>query len=172
MKKLFTLIIVITTLSCSEKRSTKISGVWDISNYVEYVSDTISITNGLSGEADKTTVKTDSGIMVISHFEDSIISIMPTTKTEVLRISLDDNEKGVLSQYQIDSDGKTPNKDPRWTALNNNFWVFKSNGKQFIVADSHFDQLGNRLLDTSEYKLLAPNKLLFDGDTLTRINEP
>jgi hypothetical protein len=172
MKKPIILIAIITIFSCSEKSATEMSGVWDISSVVNYVSDTISISGALAGEVDKTTVKTDSGIMVITHFEDSIISIKPTTKTLVLHLHFDDNEKGVVSSYEIDSEVKMTDEEPRWSSYNNNFWTIESNEKQFLVIDSYFDQFGNRLLDTVECRLIAPNKLFFKGDTLSRINEP
>ncbi len=173
MKRPIILIIIITIFSCSEKPSNEISGIWDVSNLInKYASDTISITSALAGEADETTVKTDSGIMVITHFEDSVISIEPARKIPVLHFHFDDYEKGVISEYQIDFDDKVSIEDPRWTASNFNFWTLKSKERKFIVVDAHYDQFGKRLLDTSEYKLIAPNKLLFKGDTLIRINEP
>jgi hypothetical protein len=99
------------------------SGVWDVSSIVNYISDTISISDAFAGEVIKTTVKTDSGIMIISHFEDSIISIKPTTKTWVIHLHFDDNEKGVFSEYEIDSEDSMRDEEPRWTAHNNNFWA-------------------------------------------------
>lgn len=169
MKNSIILIIIIITFSCSDKLTSGLSGVWNASQLVDYPFDTISMESGIAGGVDKTTIKTDSGVMVVMHIEDSVISIKPSIRTEVLHLYFDDAEKGVFSFYEIDPEDEMKDEDPRWTASNNNFWILKSGSKHFFVIDSHFDQYGNRMLDTLEYKLLSSNKLIIKSDTLTRI---
>ncbi len=109
--------------------------------------------------------------MVISHVNDSIIDISPTTKIEVLQFHFDDGNHGVLSMYDIDSERTPSNEDPRYTANNYNFSTLTKNGRTYLIVDYHFGQFG-RTLDTVEYQLISANKLLIAKDTLTRIDEP
>jgi len=171
MKKQLFLIIAVFVLGCTTERTNELSGIWDATNYVKYPSDTISFESDFDLVIERVTVKTDSGIMVISHVNDSIIDISPTTKKEVLQFHFDDGTHGVLSMYDIDSKRTTSNEDPRYTANNYNFSTVSKNGRTFLIVDYHFGQF-ERTLDTVEYQLISANELLISKDTLTRINEP
>lgn len=171
MKNQLFLIIAGFVLGCTSERTNELSGIWDATNYVKYPFDTISLESYFDHVMEQTTVKTDSGIMVISHVNDSIIDISPTTKKNVLQFHFDDRTHGVLSIYYIDSVRTSSNEDPRYTADNYNFSTITINGRTFLIIDYHFGQLG-RILDTVEYQLISSNELLISMDTLTRINEP
>ncbi len=158
-------------LGCTSERTNELSGVWDATNYVKYPFDTISLESDFDPVMERTTVKTDSGIMVISYVNDSIIDISPTTKLDVLHFHFDDRTHGVLSIYDIDSERTLSNEDPRYTADNYNFSTLTKNGRTYLIMDYHFGQFG-RVLDTVEYQLISANELLISKDTLTRVNEP
>lgn len=171
MKNQFHFIIVVFVLGCASERTNELSGTWDATNYVKYPFDTISLGLDFDPIMERATVKTDSGIMVISHVNDSIIDISPTTKMDVLQFHFDDGTRGVISIYDIDSERTPSNEDPRYTANNYNFSTLTKNGRTYLIVDYHFGQFG-RALDTVEYQLISADELLISKDTLTRINEP
>ncbi|MEP2025786.1 hypothetical protein [Reichenbachiella sp.] len=170
MKNQLFLIIAIFALGCTSERTNELSGTWDATNYVKYPFDTISLESNFDPVMERVTVKTDSGIMVISHVNDSIIDISPTTKKEVLQFHFDDRTRGILSIYEIDSEQTPSNEDPRYTANNYNFSTLTQNERTYLIIDYHFGQFG-RTLDTVEYQLISVNELLISKDTLTRINQ-
>ncbi|MBL0764950.1 hypothetical protein [Marivirga atlantica] len=171
MRKSPFILLLIINFGCSKKPSNEISGVWAFSNNMEYVSDTISIESGLNGII-KTSIQTDSGIVIITHIQDSIISVKPSSKKDVLEIYFDNEKHGIISLYQIDSNDISSREDPKWTASNNSFWVYNKNSTQYLIIDSNFDRKGNRILDTIKFQLLNPNLLILNKDTLTKINKP
>ena len=171
MKAQILTFLIILAIGCTSEQSNKLSGIWDATNYMKYPSDTIMLEDDFDPELERTTVKTDSGIMVISHLNDSIIGVAPTTRTNVLQFHFDNGTQGVLSIYDIDSEKPVSDNDPRYYANNYNFWTLTSNGRTYLVLDYHFNQFG-RAVDTVEYELISANQLIIKGDTLNRINEP
>ena len=166
---IFSLILLL--LGCTNSQQSKLSGIWDASNYLHELGDTIQREGDFDTDIEKTTVKTDSGIMVIAHIEDSILNISPATKTSVIQFHFDDDSRGVLSIYQIDSVHPTSDNDPRMYANNYNFWTISSNGRTYIVIDQQFYQFG-RALDTLEYKIISTQELAIEDKTLKRLYEP
>ena len=169
MKNLVFLIIILTTSSCRKEEATDISGIWSLEGTLKNVSDTLQIISKLNGE-EIFIVETDTGTMNITRFEDTLSSIRASENIEVLEIVMDNNEKGVLSQYSLDLSEAPAKESPRFTARNNNFWLVRMHGKELLIVDSHFNISGEGALDTLEFELLAKNKLIFDGDTLLRVD--
>lgn len=165
-------IILLTLLwSCNIKNHESISGVWDASNMIRHVSDTIKGSLDFDTMIETTTVKTDTGVVDIMHLIDSIISIEPTSRLDVIQIHFDDKTHGIISFYEIDKKSIPSNEDPRFTATNYNFRVSYLNNKPKLLIDYGFEQNG-RLIDTLDYKLLSENLLMLKSDTLKRINKP
>lgn len=158
-------------LGCTSERTNELSGIWDATNYVKCPFDTISLESDFDPIMERATAKTDSGVMVISQVNDSIIDISPTTKKDVLQFHFDDGTRGVLSIYDIDFERTPSSEDPRYTANNYNFSTLTQNGRTYLIVDYHFGQFG-RALDTVEYQLISANELLIAKDTLIRINKP
>ncbi|MEM9340897.1 MAG: hypothetical protein AAGA66_19335 [Bacteroidota bacterium] len=169
MKLLIFTLLVILTFSC-KKEQPELHGRWNAIKYLSYPSDTISIEEDLDTNIEQITLKTDSGIMVISHIRDSVISIEPTTKAYVMQFHFDDETHGVLSIYEMDSKQTPSNEDPRYTADNHNFSAFTNDGRTYLIVDHHFSQFG-RALDTVEYRLISANELLLSKDTLMRMDQ-
>lgn len=170
MKTPFLILITSLLCSCSIEKS-ELEGIWDATDYVRYPSDTISIEDDLESNIQRTTVKTDSGIYVVSHLNDSILDISLSKKLRVIQFHFDDKNHGVLSNYKRISELLDQTEDPRYTANNYNFSTRTSNGQTYLLIDYHFGQFG-RAIDTVEYQLISANELLIAKDTLRRINEP
>lgn len=158
-------------LGCSSDRSMELSGLWEASNYVKYPFDTICYESDFGSAMEKVTIKTDSGIMVISQINDSIIDIGPTTKTEIFQFHFDDETHGKLFMYEIDTARNSTLEDFRYNATEYNFSTLSNNGRTFLIVEYHFEQ-NERFLDTIEYQLISANELLISKDSLTRIKKP
>jgi len=172
MKKKLGLIIftVFGLTACQQKNYQELEGEWYWTIDPEYVLDTLDWEHDFELGIESITINTDSGIVVTEYRGDSLINIREFTKVRVAEFSFDDETHGVLSQYDLDTLNTVRTEDPRYTAQNNNFWIFESNNKSMIVFDYHFNQYG-RVTDTLEFQILNGDLLIRD-DTLKRLTIP
>ncbi len=145
-----------------------LTGLWNATNYLQYISDTIVVVFDSERNIDLLTVKTDSGMIVISAASDSVISVNQSKATDVLHFEYDDDTHGILSIYELNPPYQNLDEDIRYTAKNYNFFTFSENQNHYLVIDHQFNPFG-RSLDTISYDIVSDRLLILAEDTLMRI---
>ena len=172
MKKQLILVIltVLVFTRCQQKNYRELEGQWYWIIDAQYILDTLDWEHDFELGIESITIHTDTGIVVTEYRGDSLFNVRKSTKVRVAEFSFDDLTHGVLSQYVMDTLRPVRTEDLRYSAQNNNFWIFESQNKSLIVFDYHFNQYG-RVTDTLEFQILDGDLIIRD-DTLKRLTPP